>query len=301
MGGSTLGPHFIRSVFDVSLPCQIVNDYELPSFVDENTLAVVSSYSGTTEETVSALKDAVAKKAKIIGIASGGTLIDNLRKAGLPFYRFDTKYNPSGQPRMGLGYSIGGILGFLVQLGFTHFSNNDIEKALAVINQTSDLFDVKSNSERNPAKRFAENLVGRIPIIVAGTFLAGNAHIFANQINENAKTFSAYFLLSEMNHHLLEGILNPKSLGEKIKFVFLETPLYSKRIQARIDITKEVLSKAGIEPLSYNIKSGNKAGAAFESLVFSSWTSFYLSIAYGIDPSPIPNVDYFKEQLAKLT
>ena len=301
MGGSALGPHFIRSVFDISIPLQITNDYELPSFVDENTLVIVSSYSGSTEETLSALEDALKKKAKIIGIASGGILIEKLKSKGLPFYQFDTKYNPSGQPRMGLGYSIGGILGFLTKLELAYFTDQEMKKSLDVIKEFGDQFGLSSKIVNNSAKEVASNIVGKIPIISAGLFLAGSAHIFANQINENAKTFSAYFLLSEMNHHLLEGITNPKFLREKIKFIFLETALYSKKIQVRINITKEILSKAGIESISYQIKANNKVEAAFETLVFSSWSSFYLSMLYGLDPSPITNVDYFKEQLAKLT
>src|SRR4030065_115164 len=194
MGGETLGPHLIRSVFNVSLPLQIVSDYLLPSFVDENTLVIVSSYSGTTEEVLSVLEDSLKRRAKIIGIGSGSKLIENLKSASLPYYQFDPQYNPCG----------------------------------------------------------------KTPIGVSAEFLAGNAHIFANQINENAKTFSAYFLLPDINHHLLEGIRFPANLGEKIKFAFLETALYSEKIKARLRITKEVLAKAGIDSVSYSLESDDK-------------------------------------------
>ena len=300
MGGSALGPHFIRSVFDISLPVQIVNGYTLPSFVNEKTLVVVSSYSGTTEETLSSYEDARKKGAKIIGIASGGILIEKLKKDGLPFYQFDTKHNPSGQPRMGLGYSIGGILGLLTRLGFVEFSDEQMAGVLDHLGKAGKSFGLEAVQNENQAKKTALALVGKIPVICTGPFLAGNAHIFANQINENAKTFAAYFLLSEMNHHLLEGITNPDRLREKIKFVFLETDLYPEKIKARIKITKEVLSKAGIGSISYKLKAEDKVEAAFEALTFSSWASFYLAAAYEINPSPIPNVDYFKEQLKKL-
>ena len=301
MGGSTLGPHFIRAVFDISLPVQIVNDYVLPSFVNKKTLVVVSSYSGTTEETVSSYEDARKKEAKIIGIASGGTLIEKLKKDGLPFYQFDTKHNPSGQPRMGLGYSIGGILGLLTRLGFVEFSDEQMAGVLDYLGKVGKSFGLEAAQNENQAKKTASALVGKIPIICTGPFLAGNAHTFANQINENAKTFAAYFLLSEMNHHLLEGITKPANLKEKIKFVFLETNLYPEKIKVRIKITKEVLSKAGIGFVSYKLRAEDKVKTAFEALTLSSWVSFYLAVAYEIDPSPIPNVDYFKEQLKKLT
>jgi len=300
MGGSALGAHFVRSVFDVSLPIQIVNDYQLPSFVDEKSLLIASSYSGATEETLSSLKDALVKKAKIVGIASGGELVDILEKESRPFYQFDPKYNPCGQPRMGVGYSIGGTLGLLVGLGFINFNDQQMEKALVGLRELQKSFDLPSRTQENRAKKAAQALSGKIPIVIASEFLSGNAHIFANQINESAKTFAIYLLLPEINHHLLEGIRLPENLGQRIRFFFLETGLYSEKIKARVRITKEVLSKWGIESISYNIQSNGKFQAAFEALVFSSWTSFYLAVANEIDPTPIPNVDFFKQQLAKL-
>ena len=111
MGGSALGAHIIRSVYDISVPFQIVNDYTLTAFVNEDTLVIVYSYSGTTEHVLSCLKDAKSKNAKVVGISSGGVLIEELKKDNLPFYQFDTKYNTSQNPRLGLGLSISGILG----------------------------------------------------------------------------------------------------------------------------------------------------------------------------------------------
>lgn len=294
-----MGAHLVRSAFDISLPLQIVNDYKLPSFVNQNSLVFVSSYSGTTEETIAALGDALKKGARIVGIASGGVLIEILKKENKPFYQLDPKYNPCGQPRMGLGYLVGALLGFLSRLGFISFSDQNMEKVFAALSKSASLFGIDCEVNQNPAKKTAQNLLGKIPVIVAAEFLAGNAHIFANQINESAKTFAAYFLLPEINHHLLEGTRFPGNLGERIKFVFLESALFSEKIKARIKITKEVLSRSAIESVSYNINGGDKVGAAFEALSFSSWTSFYLAVANEIDPTPIPNVDYFKQQLAK--
>jgi len=299
MGGSGLGAHLIRSVFDLPLPLQIVNDYVLPSFVGKDTLVIVSSYSGGTEETIATFRGALEKGAKVVGITSGGNLATFLREKNLPVYQFDPKYNPCGQPRMGLGYSVGGILGLLNQLGLVKLLDPELEKAIGYIKTSDSSFGLGESISNNPAKAMATKLIGKTPIIIAAEFLAGNAHIFANQINENAKTFAAYFLLPEIDHHLLEGISLPDGLGEKIKFFFLETALYSEKIKQRVKITKEVLAKADIESISYNTKGTSKVEASFETLAFSSWASFYLAILNEIDPTPVPNVDFFKEQLAK--
>ena len=299
MGGSALGPHIIRSVYDTGVPFQIAHEYSLPSFVNEESLVIVSSYSGNTEETIAALGDAVKKKAKIIGIASGGVLIEELRRNSLPYYQIDTKYNPSQNPRMGLGFSIAGILGMLAKLGFVEGSDERIDRIIKTINESNNIFGTDSKTIDNEAKNTALELMEKIVIILAGPFLAGNAHTFTNQINESAKALGTYFLLPEMNHHLLEGTSYPVSLRNSVKFFTFDSDLYEEKIKIRMELSKELLSKKNIRSFSYKIKAREKDLAAFEALTFSLWVSFYMAIAYEENPGLIPNVDYFKEQLAK--
>ena len=299
MGGSALGAHIVRSVWDIPVPFQIVNDYVLPPFVNEETLVIISSYSGETEETISALQEAKAKKAKIVGMATGGALIEDLKKSGLPFCQFDTKYNPSGNPRLGLGFSIGAILAMLANLDLVEVTDKTVSDIEKKIDEWNKVFGPNSKIPDNEAKNAALNLMERIFVILAGPFLAGNAHTFANQINESAKAFGTYFLLSEMNHHLLEGISYPQSLKDKVKFFTFDSNLYDEKIKIRLDLSKELLDKNKIRHSSYQVKSNRKDLAAFEALAFSSWTSLYMAIAYEVDPSFIPNVQYFKDQLAK--
>lgn len=299
MGGSALGANIIRSVYDISVPFQIINDYTLPAFVNEDTLVITSSYSGTTEEVLSALKDAKSKNAKVVGISSGGVLIEELKKDNLPFYQFDTKYNPSGNPRLGLGFSIAGILGLFSSLGLVEVSEKQIKRIVSKIQEVNKKFSLETQISQNPAKKAAEEMMGKIFTIVAGPYLAGNAHTFANQTNESAKVFGNYFILSELNHHLLEGISNPPSLKETVKVFNLESDLYGEKIKIRMKLSNDLLDKNGIAHTSYKVQSQEKDLAAFEVLAFSSWTSYYMAILYEVDPNLIPNVDYFKAQLKK--
>jgi len=297
MGASALGAHFVRRVYDLPLPLQIVNNYALPAFVNSDTLLIVSSYSGNTEETLSTFADGQKKSAKIFGISTGGKLVEELKNVRLPFYQFDPKFNPSGQPRMGLGYSIGALLGLLTKLGFLNISDGDIEKILNSIEKTQ--FGLEVSTEKNPAKTIATALHGKIPVIFAAEFLVGNAHIFTNQINENAKSFATYFKMPEANHHLLEGVSFPPGLKEVVKFVFLETENYDSKIQKRFAVTKDLLSKKGLEYVTYKLSGAESQTDAFEAIIFSSWVSFYLAVLYETNPGPIPNVDFFKDQLSK--
>jgi glucose/mannose-6-phosphate isomerase len=297
MGGSALGAHFVRRVYDLPLPLQIVNNYTLPKFVNSDTSLIVSSYSGNTEETLSTFADGQKKGAKIFGISTGGKLVEELKNTHLPFYQFDPKFNPSGQPRMGLGYSIGALLGLLTKFGFLNISDGGIEKILNSIKKVQ--IGLEVDTEKNQAKAVATALHGKIPVIFAAEFLVGNAHIFANQINENAKSFATYFNIPEANHHLLEGISFPNNLKEITKFVFLETENYDSKIQKRFAVTKDLLSKKGLEYITYKLSGVDRQTDAFEAIIFSSWVSFYLAVLYETNPGPIPNVDFFKDQLSK--
>ncbi|OGD86139.1 hypothetical protein A2Z23_03405 [Candidatus Curtissbacteria bacterium RBG_16_39_7] len=299
MGGSALGPEIVRHLFapKVKVPITIVRDYSLPAFVDQNTLLILSSYSGNTEETLAAGEEGLKKGAKIVGIATGGKLEQFLKTNSLPSYIFEPKFNPCGQPRMGLGYSIFGILSILTQAGLLDISNSEIEMAIKEIEKANNRFNLEVLRVKNPAKQLAEKINGKIPIVVGAEFLAGNVHTIANQINENAKTFSSWFLLPELDHHLLEGLANPKSNHKNLAFLFLDSNLYSLRIQKRVGVTKEVIGKNGVEFLEFKPGGHSELEQSFEVMVFGSWLSFYLAILADLDPTPIPWVNFLKEKL----
>jgi glucose/mannose-6-phosphate isomerase len=291
MGGSALGTDFLRYVFysDMNHPVVIVNNYQLPGYSSNKSLVIISSYSGNTEETVACFNQAIKKKSKIIVLATGGKITKKAKQAKLPAYIFDPKFNPSDEPRMGLGYSIMAQIGILKKLNLVNLSEKEIKKAIANLTENRNI--------EMSAKKIAEKLYGKIPIIFAAEHLSGNAHILANQINENAKTFAAYFILPELNHHLLEGLSFPKK--KSLIFLILESQNYYKRVQKRIDVTKKVIKKFGFSYLSYQPQTFGKLSESLELLSFGGYLSYYLGLLYKVDPSRIPIVDYFKNQLAK--
>lgn len=298
MGGSTLGAHIFKSLFfkELELPLEIVNGYDLPGYVNEETLVVLVSYSGGTEEVLSALIQAASLQAKILGLTSGGKLGDVLKNNAYPAYIFNPKFNPSNQPRMGLGYSCIGLLGLMKNLGLVSVETDFLNRALNSIKSANLEFGLEKGVL---SREVAKNLKDKSAIIVGAEFLAGNAHAFANQINENAKSLSAYHLIPELNHHLLEGLTNPLTLKQTTLGFFLESSLYSPKIKTRFEVTKKVLDKQSIPHQSLLLNSGDKFEDAFRALVFGSYVSFYLAIVYDLDPTPIPWVEFFKSELAK--
>lgn len=301
MGGSILGTHIIQTVFkdELKVPVLIVPDYTLPEFVDENTLVIASSYSGTTEETISALNDAKQRGAKIAGITSGNEVARILEEWQLPCVVFPTTYNVSGQPRMGLGYSVFGQMILFAKCGLLEITEEMYEAVLAIISDAHLQFAQSVGMEKNAAKLLAFEMLDKIPVITIAEHLEGVGHVLANQLNENAKTYSEYRVIPELNHHLMEGLQFPAGNGDHILFFTVESELYSKNNSLRLSLTEEVLEKHTIEVRSIKLSGKTKLEQAFELLVFGSYASFYLAMLHNIDPANIPWVDWFKSELKK--
>jgi len=301
MGGSGLGPELISHVYKdkLKVPITVMHDYNLPEFVNEDTLVVISSYSGTTEEPLNAGDQALSAGYKITGITVGRKLGEFLKTNNLPGYIFEEINNPSGQPRLGLGYSVGGFLGMFKSLGLLDVNHQEVERVLFCTRELNSRLLPESPTFDNFAKELATKLQGNNVGIMAGEFLSASAHIFANQLNETSKNFSFYFIIPELNHHLLEGFSKPQDLGEHLKIIILESDLYTDKIKKRTNITRNIIEKQKVETVTVKMEGDTPLIQAFEAILVSSWTTFYLGILNGFDPSEVPWVDYFKEQLAK--
>jgi len=293
MGGSGLGARVIESVFGKELvkPLVRINDYGLPNFVSEKSLVICSSYSGNTEETLSGAQDAIAKRAKWLAIGGGGKLIETAKENSIPYYQIVPTYNPSNQPRMAIGYSVVGQLVLASKVGLINIQKQDIEVVVEVMRTTQ--------NRKQEAKQLAQKMIDRNIFFVSAEHLTGATHTINNQLNENAKVFSADYVLPELNHHLMEGLKNPTKNNQNLFLFFAESDLYSERLQKRMTITKDVVAKNNIEAYAFKLTSTTKLAQAFELIQFGAYVDYYLALLYGVDPAPIPWVDYFKDQLAK--
>ncbi len=253
MGGSALGTHIIDSVFndELKVSLEIVNGYHLPAYVNKDTLVVLSSYSGSTEEIVSCAAEAQKKQAKIMIFATGKNLADLIKKKKLPGYLANPHFNPCGSPRMGLGYSLFGLFILLGKTGLIKFGELEAEKAVKTIKKYNRNFAVATPLANNSAKQLAEKMLNKLPFYFAGGHLAGSIHTAVNQLNENAKVFATWFLLPEINHHLMEGLVFPKGLIEKMIFVFFPSASDELRLRKRFVLTQEIAKKSVIEAINH--------------------------------------------------
>lgn len=301
MGGSGLGARVIESVYGKvsGVPLVRVNTYDLPGFVNEGTLVFCSSYSGTTEETLENARQAMAKKAKWIAIGTGNTLIELAKTHGAPYYQIDARHNPSNQPRMAIGYSVVGHLAMAEKAGLIKLYESDIQEAVDAMESVGEELRVETETEKNKAKQLALKMKGKIIAYVSAEHLVGAMHTVNNQLNENAKNLSMDAVIPELNHHLMEGLKHPLTNTANLSFVFAHSLLYPPRIQQRIEITRQVIEKNGIEVLTVDLSALTPLAQSFELIQIGAYANFYLSMLYGQNPAPIPWVDYFKEQFGQ--
>lgn len=285
MGGSRFTPRTIKELYrdKIKEPYEIVEDYSLPAYVDGDTLVILSSYSGTTEEVTTCGQDAIRRGAKLTAVS---------QKAIAPVgYCFDPKHNPCGQPRIGGGYMLMGHLGLLKALRLIEIDDREVFEAIAYAREVA--------KQNNQAKQLAKLLKGTHPFIVTSEFLKGFGNGFANQINETAKMISDSRHISELNHHLMEGLMRPETLHQTGLFVFFESDLYSDAIKKRYVITKDVVEKQRVKTHSIKLGGSSKLAQVLEAYTLSGFTTFYMAMLYDSDPVAIPWVDYFKTELAK--
>lgn len=301
MGGSALGGRIVDCLFTETLrgSIEVFTGYSVPDYVGPDTLVILSSYSGNTEETLQAAKEARKRNACSFILASGGKLAEFAAKEKLPAYIYNPVHNPSAQPRMGIGYSITAILNLMHRCGFISVDEGEIEKSINMMRGLVKEYDLLSPESENLAKKLSERLVGKSPVLIASEHLVGSTHVFKNQLNENAKTFATSFDIPELNHHLMEGLANPRGLKPLLHFIFFSSKLYPENILKRYALTKEVVEKNDISAEIFEMMGTSQVMQVYELLVLSSYVSFYLAVLYGINPAPIPWVDYFKEKLAQ--
>jgi glucose/mannose-6-phosphate isomerase len=179
-------------------------------------------------------------------------------------------------------------IAMLRMLGVLSLTDDEVKKSIDELRSNKDII-------QQHAMDIAEKLQGYLPVIMTAEFLNGNGHIMRNQFNETSKSFAAYAAIPELNHHLMEGLKNPE--GHKLITLLLTSDLYSEKIQKRVNLTKDVLGQNNINVIEYKAQGSSKLSQMLNVLSVGGYITVYLALLYGLDPSLIPWVDYFKEKL----
>ena len=288
MGGSGIGGKIVSQwVYeDLSTPFTLVNDYTLPYFVNEHTLVIASSYSGNTEETLSAVEDGLNKNAHVVAICSGGKLETLAKEKG-----FDAIIVPGGNPpRSALAFSLVQLVSIFEKLELVTIRYS------AQLAQSVELIQKNTSEIHAAAKQTAAFLKGKIPVIYATTLFEGIAVRARQQLNENAKVLCWHHVIPEMNHNELVGWTGGNS---NFAPLFLVNGDMYERNAFRLNISKEVVEERGVSTLFLNAKGTTRVEESMYFIHLIDWTSWYLSELYAVDPIAIPVIDYLKGELDK--
>jgi len=297
MGGSAIGGEIVRrlTLAETRVPIWVHRDYSLPLFVDEGTLVIASSYSGNTEETLSAFTESLKTPARKLVLTTGGKLKYIADKEDIPVYIIDYQ----APPRAAFPHSFVPLVGIFQKLGLLGDKSTDLQEALRILSKLSGDFAETTPTASNPAKQLANRLWGRIVIIYGAGLLSEVAQRWKSQINENSKAWAFFELFPELNHNAVVGYEFPPQAKEGIFMLLLRSSLLHPRILLRYEATLELLGKMGV---NYECVEaiGETALAQVMSLVLlGDYVSFYLAVLSGIDPTPVDSIDFLKNYLAQ--
>jgi glucose/mannose-6-phosphate isomerase len=289
MGGSAL-PGSLLQLFARNLNFKFQNffvhrDYNLPNFANKNSLIFAISYSGNTEETISAFKEAISKNLKVISISSGGKLKELSKKFKTQFIEI-----PSGlPPRMALGYLFSALFSALIKLKIVP----DFKKEILALKEK-----LKPEKFEKEGQEIAQFLLYKIPLIYSSSSYRELARIWKINFNENSKVPAFFNYFPELNHNEMTGIGEANKNYRKIfRAIILKEKSDNPRNKKRMKILAEIFKERGIESKILNLKGKNIFEKVFSSILLSYFSSFYLAKLQNIDPVPVKLVEEFKQKM----
>ncbi|NPV27245.1 MAG: bifunctional phosphoglucose/phosphomannose isomerase [Firmicutes bacterium] len=299
LGGSAIGGDLLRvyAADRAQIPVIVNRDYRMPAFVGEQTLVFATSYSGNTEETLSAYDEARARGAKIIVLTTGGKLKEKAERDGVPVMVI-----PGGiSPRAATGYLFIPTVAVMQRLGLLPDATAEITELVQILTVQRESLGPDQPTAGNLAKQLARLFYGRIPVIYGS---AGNTETVAmrwkGQINENSKAMAYFNVMPELNHNEIVGTERPQPLLAQVELVYLRDPADHPRVQARYGITTELIGER-VGRITEVYAQGDSTLARMYSLIYvGDYTSVYLALLYGIDPSPVKLIDALKRKLAEV-
>jgi glucose/mannose-6-phosphate isomerase len=296
MGGSAIAADLLVAYLlpTCKVPVFVHRDYGLPAWANgPETLLIASSHSGNTEETLDSYETGIKNNCKLMLISTGGELAARAGQIGAPVRLFEHK----GQPRTAVGFSFGLLLAVFARLGLAPDPSADLTSALADMRTQQKLLLPSITASLNPAKRLAGQLQGRWVNIVGSGVLAPVARRWKGQINELAKAGAGFEALPEADHNTLAGLTNPESTLNRIATIFLRARSDHPRNRLRSKLTQKTFMLAGLNTNYYKAPGDNPLSQQWSALHFGDYLAYYLAIAYGEDPTPIPAIMDFKKRL----
>lgn len=291
MGGSAVANHLVTNLPSTNqkIPFKVVRSYDLPAWVNENSLVILTSHSGATAETLAAFKDAATAEAKIFIVAERGQLEElGQAEAALVF-----DYDTSAPPRASLGYQFGAVFGFLQKLDLV---TGDLSASLKLLEKLNSQLKPDIETEENFAKNLAFCCFDHLPVIVGSGILQSVAWRFKAQFNENANQLAFTEFLPEAMHNALQGLEQPSRFQDDLLYIILENSFDRQELVEQREKFKEILQQKNIR---YEIVMANGEdifSQKLSTLLIGDWTSYYLALLNKVDPTPVATITAAKKQ-----
>ena len=294
MGGSAAGAELIAGCAAAKLDVPIIvhRGYGLPAAANKRTLVVASSYSGNTEEVLSAAETALEREVPIVMLTAGGRLEALATGRGLPRVKL-----PDGlMPRMALGYLFFPALRILAHAGLAIASDAEIAEALEVVTALAAELAPARPVAQNEAKRLALAIGARLPAFYGGPSTGGVAYRWKTEVEENAKRFAIAGALPEVSHNELEAWRAPAAAA--MHAIFLRDTDESSAIARRFTVLRELIAAATGEVSECWARGTGRPARLLGLAYLGAWTSYYLAVGRDTDPWPIPVLDEMKRRLS---
>lgn len=298
LGGSAIGGDILRSYSMRRLPVPLVvnRDYVLPAFVGPDSLVFAVSYSGNTEETISAYAEARSRGAQVIVVTTGGKLGEMTAQDGYPVVKV-----PAGLvPRAASGYLFAPTALILEGMGLLPGVRAELEETVAVLRSRRRNLEPAKPAPENEARAIAAVLKDSIPVIWGSSSTTEIAAMrWKGQINENAKSPAYFNVFPELNHNEIVGFEVPEDVLRRTAVVVLRDGNDHERVKKRIEITREIISSR-VKSVTEVHSRGNSFLARLYSLIYvGDYASVYLAMEYGVNPTPVKIIDYLKAKMAE--
>ncbi len=299
MGGSGIGGLVLQALLEeaAGLSMSGHRSFRLPSILGPDTLAVIVSYSGNTEETLSSLEDAVYLGCKIMVVTSGGQLLEKARS-----YKWPAILVPQGlQPRAALAYLSLPQAVVMEKMGLVQGFIKVAHECIDYLKQKKEEWGRLSSTNRNFAKQLATRLQGKIPVIY-GTdgVLAVAAYRWKCQFNENAKTPASYNVVPEMDHNEIAGWHGLDDFSRQVELIFLCEEEQDERLTKKVEVTAQMLQDRVGGVTMIHVGGNSATEKLFSTMFLGDFVTTYLALLNGVDPVPVDSISELKERMARV-
>ncbi|MCB0873441.1 MAG: bifunctional phosphoglucose/phosphomannose isomerase [Thermoleophilia bacterium] len=297
MGGSAIAADLVTGAYRDRLrkPVAVLRDYYVPGWLGSDTLVVLSSYSGETEETLTAASQATERDAPCVAITSGGKLDGHYREMGIPIIELP----PGLQPRAALLRLLVPLVVVLSRLEVIPDASSDLDDARRMIEASIAANGPEVPTADNHAKQLAEQLLDTVPIVWGAEITAAVAQRWKGQINENAKAPAYWGVLPEVDHNEICGFAGMGKLGPLSRLIMLREPHQHRQVNRRFSLTRELVEEHVGGVIEVGAEGETALGRAIDLVMLGDYASLYLGLLREVDPGPVEVIQQLKGRLAE--